>query len=53
MLGDFVASFEQKTSAQTFIRAGIQGSDRKMTDTDRQQYTMDGLKVTNNVFFEA
>lgn len=45
LLGDFVASFEEKRTAQTFIKAGIQGGDRKMTETTREEYTMDGLKV--------
>jgi hypothetical protein len=48
-LGDFVASFEEKKTAQTFIRAGVQNVDRTIVESSREEYKMDGLRVEKEV----
>lgn len=45
MLGDFVASFEEKKTGQMFVRGGIQGSDRTVTQyNNKEEYKLDGSK---------
>lgn len=51
LLGDFVASFAEKKTSQTFVKTGtiVQTENRQMVvESEREEYKMDGMSKLNS-----